>query len=169
MSLRISIHTSNELQVLRARYKQLPTELRSQLNKATRADALPIWRRSLEAQPATVADRKVLIDTAKVGVSARNIELRSATVGKPLTGGLNPKTDARALEFGAIDPDQRSRYSTRRGGHRYVIERRARRQLPHRKRTGRVVYPAAAEAIPALASLWVQTAVRTTYEAHEGV
>ena len=34
--------------------------------------------------------------------------------------------------------------------------------------TGYVVYPAAAEAIPRIASLWVQTAVRTLHELVEG-
>jgi hypothetical protein len=56
----------------------------------------------------------------------------------------------------------------RAGGRAYTVRnRRTQRQYQPRDRRGRVVMPAAAKVIPRLASLWVQTTVRTFYEAIE--
>jgi hypothetical protein len=166
--LRISTYSSRELQGLLVRLKGADKETRKRIRQVTKADAGPIWTSSLNQQASTRLEARVLAATGRVKVSDQNVTLTAATVGRKLTGGLNPKTDYHGVEFGA-EQGATSRYeATSIKGRRFTVERRTRAQLRPVKRTGYVVYPAAAEAIPRLASLWVQTAVRTLHELVEG-
>lgn len=167
-SLRISVFASRELQALVARLKETDRETRKAIRQVTKAEATPIWAESVASNVTTRLESVVLGNTARVRVSDQNVTLSSATVGRRLRGGLNPKTDAKALEFGALDREQTSTYKATRGGKTFTVTRHARRQLRQRNRQGYVVYAAAAEAIPRLASLWAQTAVRTLHELIEG-
>lgn len=161
----ISIYSSRELQAVLVRLKELPNEIRKQIRTSTRADALPIWQSSVRGHVQTALEAKVLLSTARVAVSNQNITLSSARVGRPLSGGLQPKRDYAAVEFGA-DHDKVLRYSARnKRGTVYDVRRRTQTQFKPRKPTGYVIYPAAAEAIPRIASLWVQTVMRCTFEA----
>ena len=74
-----------------------------------------------------------------------------------------------STEFGA-DQTAISSYTARwkKGTSYKVTNRHTRRQFRPRNLKGYVVYPAAARIIPRMASLFVQTAVRTFYEAIEG-
>lgn len=167
--LRISVYSSRELQGLIARLRLVDRETRKAIRAATRGVALPIWQESLAAHANTRLEVRVLSNTGRVKVSDQNVTLTSATIGRKLSGGLDPKTDYHLVEFGAPDRDAFRSYSaTSRKGRAYTVRRRTQRQFKARNRTGYVVYPAAAEAIPRLASLWVQTAVRTLHELIEG-
>lgn len=166
--LRISVYSSRELQGLIARLRTADRETRKAIRQATRTAALPIWQDSLRAYATTRLEVRVLADTGRVKVSDQNVALTSATIGRRLSGGLNPKTDYHEVEFGAVDRDAYHRYEAKRGGKYYWVRRRTMRQFKERQQTGHVVYPAAAAAIPRLASLWVQTAVRTMHEILEG-
>jgi hypothetical protein len=109
------------------------------------------------------------VSTARVAASNQNVRLSAATVGRPLAGGLDPKREARAVEFGA-SKDHRATYTaTSTRGRRFTVtNRHTARQLPRRNPKGHTFYPAVAQIVPRIASLWVQTVVRTLAEAFEG-
>lgn len=165
MAMSISIYTSDELQAVITRLRELPNEISKQIRKATRADALPIWQETLRQRPATRLETQVLISTARVAVSSQNITLSSATVGRKLAGGLQPKLDFAGVEFGANPQRQRTYTQRSRSGRTYSVTRHTQKNLRPRKHSGYVVMPAAAHAIPRIASLWVQTVMRATFEA----
>lgn len=158
--LRISVHGSRELQAVRARAKELPRELASQLNKQTRAQAEPMWKEAVAARVETALEARVLANTARVSVTRSNVTLKVAAIGRSLRGGAKPADIYAGVEFGANREQQRPT--------QYAKKRHTQRQFKPRNRKGYVVYPAAADVIPRIASLWVQTAVRTTHEALEG-
>lgn len=166
--LRISVYSSHELQALISRLRTADRETRKAIRQATKGAALPIWQDSLRANATTALEVKVLANSGRVRVSDQNVTLTSATVGRKLSGGLNPKVDYHAVEFGAVDREAFTQYEARRNGKAFQVRRRTLRQFKPRNTKGYVVYPAAAEAIPRLASLWVQTAVRTLHELIEG-
>lgn len=166
--LRISVYSSRELQGLIARLKTADRETRKAIRQATRTAALPIWQESLRGHATTRLEVRVLVNTGRVRLSDQNVTLTSATIGRRLSGGLDPKVDYHEVEFGAVDREKYRRYEASRNGRYYWVKRRTLRQFKERQTTGHVVYPAAAAAIPRLASLWVQTAVRTMHEVIEG-
>lgn len=166
--MRISIHVSRELQATLQRIRELPTETRKQVRKATKADALPIWQRSVGEHVETRVENLVLGRTARVAVSDRGVFLQAARVGKPLSGGLSIKSQWHAVEFGG-DPNARRGYESRsRKGRSFSVKRHTQRQLRPRKATGHVVYPAISEAVPAFVSLWMQTVMRAGHDALNG-
>lgn len=169
MLLRISVYSSRELQGLIARLKTTDREVRQQIRKATKADAQPIWQSTVLEHVSTRLEARVLGKTARVAVSDQNVTLKSAGSVKALPGGLVPSRDYHAVEFGVPDREERRPYEARsKHGRSFTVNRRTRRQLRDRNRNGYVVYPAAADAIPRIASLWVQTAVRTLHDLIEG-
>jgi len=167
-ALRISVKNSRELQGTIAALKTMPAEISKWIRQVTKAEMQPEWQRGVVEHARTRLDHRVLADTARMSVSNQNVSLKSASVGKSLSGGLQPKLDYGAIEFGT-DREQTSTYTaTSRKGKRYTVHNRhTRHQLPPRVRNGRVVYPTASDLIPRLASLWVQTTVRTFYEVWE--
>lgn len=157
--LRISLFSSKELQSVVLRLKGMDREIASQINKQTRTVAEPVWKEAVGANVTDRLEARVLANTARVSVSRANVTLKSAAIGKTLTGGAKPPELYHAVEFGA----NRDEYvGTDRG------KRRTKRQFKARNAKGYAVYPAAAEVIPRIASLWVQTLVRTFHEAIEG-
>lgn len=165
--MRVSVFVSPELQALLTRIKELPADTRKQVRQATKGAALPIWRESVAAHAAGRQDA-VFVRTARVAITDRGVNLQAARVGKPLSGGLNPRTNWQALEFGGTPDVRRTVETTSRRGKRYSVVRRTQAQLRPRKRTGYTVYPAVAEAVPRVLSLWLQTVARAGHEALKG-
>lgn len=160
--LRISAHSSKQLQAVILATKQLDREVRKQIRQHTREVVRPEWQRAVTERADTRLAHRVLASTARAQVSDQNVQLQSARVGRALSGGLKPSIHFGAVEFGA----KRSEYrpiQTKRG----TSKRRTRSQFRPVKRNGYVVYPAAANIIPRIASLWAQTAARTIHEAFE--
>lgn len=166
--MRVSVHVSPQLQAMLTRIRELPAETRKQVRVATKAEALPIWRESVAANVTTRAEGIAFAKTARVAVTDRGVNLQSARIGKPLSGGLNPRTQWHALEFGGSPDTRRPVDMTSRKGKRYTAVRRTQAQLRPRRRNGYVVYPAVAEAVPRVLSLWLQTIARAGHEALEG-
>lgn len=165
--MRISVWESRELQAAILGLKRADRSIQREVSKHTRQVVLPEWRKAVAEQAQTRLEHRVLVDTARAKVSAQNVTLTSATVGRKLRGGLNPKTDYAAAEWGG-NPNKVTFESTSRRGKRFKVTRNTHAQLRAHVRKGRVVYPAAREIIPRIASLWVQTIVRTFHEAIEG-
>lgn len=166
--MRVSVFVSPELRLLILRLREVDRETRKQIRRLTKADAQPMWQRAVAEHITTRPEALVLGRTARVTVSDQNVTLTSARIGKPLKGGLDPKVDYHVIEFGA-DRDQKTTYEARSSrGRSFTVTRRTRAQLRARQPKGHVVYPAAAETIPRLASLWWATAKRALAEALEG-
>lgn len=168
--LRISVHSSRQLQAIILAMKQLDKEVRKQIRQQTRQVVRPEWERALAEHASTRLEHRVLVQTARAQVSDQNVQLQSARVGRSLSGGLKPSVHFAPVEFGANRNEFRpiSTKATRTATQTMRLKkRRTMRQFRPAKRQGYVVYPAAANIIPRIAALWAQTVARTTHEAFE--
>lgn len=164
---RISVLVSDELRTLLSALRTVPRDVQAQVRKFTKADAQPIWQDEIRSRVQTTVDERVFGKTARVRVSNQNVSLDAARIGKSLSGGAKPADIAAGYEFGR-NGDPRTTYTTTsRKGKRYTATRHTRRQLPTRNTNGRVVFPSTRKSIPRFASLWIQTAARTLYDAFD--
>lgn len=161
---RISLLVDSPLRDLAVAYRTIPAELRKQINRHTKSEAQPIWKAETRERAVTRIQQRVLVDSAKVGVTNRNVLLRSGATGK-LRSGTPVINLASAAEFGrpAAAPVQ----SRSKRGKTYT--RTTGSLFGERDRRGKVVFPAASASISRFASLWIQTTVRTLHEAGEKV
>lgn len=154
---RISLLVDSPLRTLLLALKGLDKETRTQINRATKNAAQPIWDDELRTSIA--ADRKEakLASSGAVSVTSRNLSLRAGGKGT-LSSGTPVARVARAIEFG-MGPDKViTRTSSRGNKYTYRSGSRFRRRNPN----GYVFYPAVRRTIPRVIALWVQTAIRTT-------
>lgn len=165
--MRISVFSSKELQATLLALRGFEPELRKQIRAQTKKVAQPIWQEAVRGNADTRLEQRVLGQTARVVVSDQNVTLRAAHIGKPLSGGLDPKRQWAAVEFGADTQAKRKYQAVSSRGKVYTVNRRTSAQLRPRRRNGYVIFPAAAEVIPRLAALWAQTTVRTFHESLE--
>lgn len=164
--MRISVWDSRELQALLLALRGFDRDLQKEIRQRTKAIAQPAWQQEVAERAETKLEQKVLASTARVQVSNQNVMLRSAAIGRSLSGGLKPSASFAAVEFGANKVA--TTYQTHsKKGKPYQVTRRTREQLRPRNKKGYVVFPAAAAMIPRLAALWAQTTVRTFYETIE--
>jgi hypothetical protein len=161
---RISLLIDSPLRTLAHLMRGLDSEVKREINVHTKTSATPIWAESTRGQVVDRLQTRVLADTARVGVTSQNVFLRSGGVGT-LSSGTPVSVIARAVEFGA-DPNAAIVSRTKAGK---TYKRRRGRQFNLPRARGYVVHPAARESISRLASLWVQTAVRTIHESIEKV
>lgn len=158
ISLLVDSPLPRMLQVMRG----LDRATKAEIGKHTKVAAQPIWQEATRAQVATRLQTR-LADSAKVGVTTRNVLLRAGGTGKI---GRTPLSKlALGIEFGG-DPGKKITSKSSKGNP-YVRRLGSGFRLPRSR--GYVAYPAASNAIPRLASLWVQTMIRTTYEQLEKV
>jgi hypothetical protein len=157
--LSIDVYESRELQAVILSIRRADREIKKQIRQQTQKTLLPEWKKALE--------HRVLVDTGRIKMSDQNVRMSSATVGRKLSGGLDPKTQAHAVEFGG-DRAARHTYEVARNGKTFRVNRRTSAQLRPRRRNGYVVYQSAEQMIPRFAGLWVQTTVRTMHDALEG-
>lgn len=158
---RISVLVSKDLQTLLSAVRTLPAEVNKQIRTHTRTEAEPIWQEEVRGNVMTALEAHVLSDTARVSVSDQNVMLKSGGIGK--TNGTPNSVLVFAVEHGA-DPNKVIQSASRKGT---PYKRRRGRQFRLPRSRGYVVWPAAGEIIPRLASLWAQIAIRTTHETFE--
>ena len=140
--------------------KTVGKETKAQVRKYTRPMVQQEWKKGLEAKSSSKLDQKVLVKSASVTVRDTNVVLKSGAKGKL-------KELTKPVEFGS-DRDSWREYQGRSPkGKSYKVKRHTRRQLAWHRREGRLVYPTANDLIPRIASLWVQTVIKTFYEALE--
>ena len=169
----VSALASREIRAIILALKQAEPEIRKEANNRSKLVITEIWRQELAEQAAQTFGKqqkarvKVLVDTAKAGVGNSGPYVSSATTGRPLRGGFDIKTQYAGMEFGARS-NVRTFTSTSKLGKKYKVTRDVAAQLDSRKKTGYVVWPAAAAASPRILSMWIQTAVRTMAEILEG-
>lgn len=164
---RISVLVSDELKTLLSALRTVPKDVQAQIRRFTKADAQPIWQEEIRSRVTTTVDERVFGKTARVRVSNQNVNLEAARIGKSLSGGAKPADIAAGREFGRNDDQKHAYATTSRRGKRYTVSRHTKRQLPTRNTNGRVVFPSTRKSIPRFASLWIQTAARTLYDAFD--
>lgn len=155
--IEIDVRKSKELQAAILAIASVAKNIQKEIRTRTKAMIEPEWQKALAQRAQTRLDHAVLVRSARVTVRNTNVVLRSGAVGKmkKLTG---------PVEFGGDQNKVKSYTGRSPKGKRYTIKRHTARQMPKRYRDGRVVYPTAKEMIPRLASLWVQTVIKTFYE-----
>lgn len=166
--LRIDVNSSRELQAVLLAVRGASAEIRKQIRQQTKAVALQAWQEAVNANVSTRLESRVLGQTARVSVSDQNVRLSSATLGRSLSGGLKPPDNFGPVEFGGSS-GKVTTYSRRsRNGGTHSVTRHTLAGFRPRNSRGYVFTPALREMVPRIASLWVQTVVRTMAEAFEG-
>ncbi|WP_036967829.1 hypothetical protein [Promicromonospora kroppenstedtii] len=158
---RVRVEGVREVTAAATALKAVDRTVKNQTARNLRSALPGIWTQdAIIGQTRTRMDRAVF-NGVRVGASSSRITLQAGT--SPLI-----RDDiASALEFG--DPAKGyTTYTERRRGQSVHVRRRTQNQLPGPVRKGRVVHPALSAAMPRLVSLYVQTVVRTIYEAWEG-
>lgn len=168
MALGIDINGAPALQAAVLGLRRAEKDMQRQVRTQTREKLLPEWQEAVRGRVETRVETRILGDTARVKMSNQNVRLSSATVGRPLSGGLNPKSQAAAVEFGADRSVTQTYVAKSSKGKSFSVKRHTRAQLRPVKRGGYAVIPAAKAMIPRAAALWVQTVVRSFHEGVEG-
>lgn len=167
--LQASAATNRTLTAAALALKLVPREVRNDINRTTRSILSPEWIKAVAKR----TDAMPEIDQRVLGKGTRvrpgnPTTLLASTSTKPLSGGLVPNEFSRGFEFGTDKREKESTYTrTSPRGNTHQVTRRTTRHLPNRVRAGRAVFPAVAEIMPRLTSLWVQIVVRKIHEAHE--
>ncbi|MCE4024664.1 hypothetical protein LXM50_01615 [Microbacterium sp. Au-Mic1] len=145
----------------------LDKTIQKQIRVHSKALATPEFKKELAERSNTRLESAVIVNTAVVSVSNQNMRLQSAAKGRALSGGLNPKTDYAAVEFGREQKPVTYQRKSKKGGSHSVT--RSMPQIKPRRSKGYVFFPAVRNYIPRAASLYVQTTVKTIAKALEGV
>ncbi len=158
--MRISVFESPALQGVILTLKGSERAIAAEMRKRTRSMVEPEWRNELAQNSITRMENIALVNTARVTVSNQNVQLKAGQLAKKLSGGGRVWEVSHLVEFGADPEWERPATSVKGKGFR----RRMGSRFRPRNMKGYVVYPAAADLIPRVAALWVQTVVRTFHE-----
>lgn len=140
--------------------RRVPAEAGRQATKYARAEATPIWKEETAGRADSHLRQRVLVDSARVGFTSRNVILRAGGTGRLRSG--TAVSDLRiAAEFGMQQDSTVG--TTSRKGKRYV--RRIGRTFGVRNRRGKVFYPAVREATPRILSVVIQSFRRELFDA----
>jgi hypothetical protein len=156
----ISLLIDSPLRELLLRLRGVDADARKQATAAARREAGPIWQEELHGRAATRLQKRVLVDSGRDTVSARNVQLKAATAGR-LSSGTPVSALAAATEFG-MSPGALIATHSPKGT---AFARRAGSTFGGRTKAGKVVYPAKDEAIPRITSLVIQTVTRSLLDA----
>lgn len=166
--IRLDVNNLPQLQAVLLAVKAADKAIQKSIRQQTKQVVDPEWKRAMAERSENLLESRVLVATATTLISNQNVRLRSATKGRKLSGGLDPKAEYFAAEYGG-DPAKVTTYTTKsRKGKTYQAKRHTARQLRARNRSGYVFGPAVAEMVPRIAALWTQTVVRVMAEALEG-
>lgn len=160
---RIDVRGSQELRDIAILMQNLDADVRRYIRAFTKSKMVAPWMEAVRMEATTKLERSVIAATTTLAVSDQNVRVQAAAKGRRLRGGLEPKVDYPAIEWGA---DRGKKRTYTRKGHR--VTRHTARQLRGRRRDGYVFGPAADEMTPRLASLWVQTIVKGVANVFEG-
>lgn len=157
---RISLLIDSPFRDMLILLRAVPTSAGRQAMKYARTEANPIWKAETSGRATTHVQQRVLVDSARVGVTARNVILRSGGTGRLSTG--TDVSDLRiAAEFGT-SPASRV-YATSTKGKRYT--RRVGDTFGPRAPKGKVFYPAVEDAFARIASVVIQSFRRELFDA----
>jgi hypothetical protein len=166
MGFRISVFESAELQATILALRGMDKELAKQIRDQTRKVVEPVWAKAVAEETTTRLEVRTFAQNTRVLVSNQTVTLKAGHIGRAFKSGTKPFELTAAVEFGADQDRVRSvTRRTKKGSVTY--KRHTTHQLRPRNPKGYVVWQAAANVIPRVASLWVQTTVRTFHEAFE--
>ena len=161
---RISLLVDSPLRDLMIASRSVPTEVRRQVNAQVKATVAPIWQSELRERAATRLQQRALVNSGQVGVTSRNVFLRSGSAGR-LSSGTPVKDVSIAAERGAAPSKQQAvRAFSRRGRPVKAHTRKLGSRMPPPRRRGYVFQPAVSDSIPRITSLVVQTATKKTLD-----
>lgn len=161
---RISLLIDSPLRTANLAFRGLEPEVRKQITSHTKRIADPVWKEETRGHALSRLQQRVLAGTSRVGVSGLSMSLRSGGGGRLSSGTLTGLL-ARAVEFGA----NFARKVTVRNRKGTTFQRRIGERFGSANRRGNTVIPAARAVIPRMASLIVQTTIRTVHELREKV
>lgn len=159
----ISLLVDSPLRTVNLAFRGLDSDVRKQITKQTKAVISPVWADAVREHTTSRMEVRVLAGTARTSVSGLNVKLLSGG-GKRLSSGTPTADLVNGTAFGA-SPTRLQTVRSRRGN---KYKRRMGDRFNRPRRGGYVVYPAASEIIPRVASLVVQTTIRTVHETIEG-
>lgn len=160
---RISLSIDSPLRTMLIGARSAPAEVQKRIASHTKSEGQPIFFGEMRERGATKLQQKVLVDSARVGVTQRNVFLRSGSVGT-LRSGTPVSRLASPAEFG-MGPEKKITTKSRAGT---TYTRRAGLAFLSPRRGGYVFWPSVAASILRITSLWVQTGVRTLLDKLEG-
>lgn len=164
--VRLDVFKSPELLATIYALRSIDKTLQKKVRDYTKAVAGPEWKQALAQRANTRLEHRVIVDTAVISVSNQNVRVQSASKGRRLSGGLDPKTDYAPVEFGMNAKGVTYTRKSRKGGtHR--VTRVMGTQFPAARREG-PFWQSARNMVPRIAALWVQTTVKTIGNALEG-
>ncbi len=115
------------------------------IQRYTKGMAEPETKKAVSQRSRTKLQRRVIASTTNVWVGNASVQVAAAETGA-LSGGLSMSQAGPPTEFGSI---------------KY-------RQFGPRSRNGKAFYPAMKAMTPRIASLWIQTVMKTTALAMDG-
>lgn len=141
-------------------------DLTRDINAATRSVIGPVWEHEVAVRAVTPAQRATLVKGTKIKTGNPPVA-QAAQSTKRLRGGLLPADQWWTYELGGNESKVTTyKRQGRRGQH--TVTRHTARQLPPRKRQGRVALPAFASVAPRAVSLWVSLVVKVYNDAVNG-
>jgi len=166
---RISLLIDSPLRTVWLAFRGLEPEVRKQITTHTKRVAEPVWKETTREHALSRLQQRVLAGTSRVGVSGLSVTLRAGGAGR-LSSGTPTAHVSHAVAFGAsASKVQRISAHSRKGRPVKAHSRRLGTRFNPPRRGGYVVFPAAREVIPRMASLVVQTTIRTVHELREKV
>ena len=164
----ISVRGHDALRAAVLAMKAADKDIRNDINRATRATMNPVWRSVVDAHATRHRDARIIAQGARIIPGNPPVAV-AANSRRPLRGGLVPSEQWAPVEFGA-NREKVTTYQRRSPkGTMHQVTRHTARQLPPRRRAGWVAYPALAETIPRMLSLWAQLIIKKYAEAAEKV
>lgn len=164
--LRVSAYSNSQLLAVLRGLRNLDRETKKHLRANLKKMVQTEWQAELAARASTRTEQRVLVGTARAAVSDQNVRLKSASIGRSLSGGLKPSESYGPVEFGAPKRVKTVR-STRRGTpYRTTRDVNAPMRAPNRR--GYVVFPTLANIVPRVLAMYTQTFMRAIHEALEG-
>lgn len=161
---RISLLIDSPLRTVNLAFRGLDAEVRKQITSHTKRLAQPVWQEETRGRALSRLQQRVLAGTSRVGVSGLSMTLRAGGGGR-LSSGTPTGLLARAVEHG-VNPGKQVKVTNRKGT---TFTRRMGTRFNSNRRSGWVVYPSVKAIIPRMASLIVQTTIRTVHEVREKV
>lgn len=161
---RISLLIDSPLRTVWLAFGTLEAEVRKQITIHVKRVTDVAWKEETRERALSRLQQRVLAGTSRVGVAGLSVTLRAGGAGR-LTSGTPTGLLARAVEHG-VNPGKQVTVRNRKGT---TFQRRMGTRFNTNRRGGYVFYPAVKAVIPRIASLVVQTAIRTVHEVREKV
>ena len=145
-----------------AQLKAADETVQASMISAARDELGDTWRQLLNEQIDGEQDHDTIVDGSRVVVGSDGFAIFAAQSAQPLSGGLIPRSQWHAVEFGArtrrVSVGDRSPAT----GRSYKANKMINRGLPSRQKYGRVAFRAASLMGRELVRTWVRV-LATTY------